>query len=333
MSFALLEDRKFKSSRYVKDPDPSLLGKRQLDFLAHWATDWRNATLKVVLSQTIYASAHTDRQGRITRDRDTNGWPKPGRDRAVKAFRKARALVLCGDQHLSTLMRLGLEDFNDGPVQFCVPALGNIFWRWFYPRTSGTGPLADPQGYTGDFEDPFGNRFRMLAAANPTDVKFMGDRNQTLRRWNSRPGTNVDSVRLCQGDGFGILRLDTGARTYRIECWPYDVEPVPGGSGQFKGWPAVFSQEQMDGRKAEYYIARVDFPPGTRVCAAVYETSKEDLVYSVPLEKPGQVVGVYEPGSYRLVLYDPDRDGVEKSYPDLPAEKNPEKAPLLKFGR
>jgi len=332
VSFAVLEDRKFKSSRSTADSLAVLLGKRQLDFLRRWATDWRNATMKVVLSQTIYASAHTDKDGHITKDYDTGGWPKAGRDRAVSLFRKARALIIGGDQHLATLIRLGLETYSDGPVQFCVPAIGNIFWRWFYPRNSGTGPLADPQGYTGDFEDGFGNRFRLLAAANPTDVEFMGDRNQTLRRWNSRPGINVDSLRLCQGDGVGIVRIDTGKRTYQVECWPYDVMPNPEGKGQFKGWPATFSQDEIDGREAPYYVARVEYPADKKICAAVFDQIVNELVYCFPLKYPGEPLPVYANGIYNVLLIEPDSPArLPRKFSGLMAVDNPQNARVIKY--
>ncbi|MEM1359762.1 MAG: hypothetical protein AAGF89_16275, partial [Bacteroidota bacterium] len=63
ISFAIIEDRKFKSgpgrvlkkrsyadTREMNVPEASLLGDRQLDFLEHWTVDWKDAELKAVLS-------------------------------------------------------------------------------------------------------------------------------------------------------------------------------------------------------------------------------------------------------------------------------------------
>ena len=331
VSFAVVEDRKFKSRRFHQGPEAKLLGERQLRFLEDWATDWHGgATMKVVLSQGTYASVQTNREGKITRDFDTGGWPEQGRDRALEAFRKARALIVCGDQHLATLVQMGIDSPADGPVQFCVPAIGNIFWRWFYPKEPGSGPLADPLGYAGDFLDGFGNHFRLLAAANPTDVEFMGDRNQTLRRWNSRPGVNEDLVRLCQGDGVGIVRIDKQARTYKIECWPYDVTPGSDDKLQFKGWPATFTQEQMDGRAVEGFLGRVEFDQGKRVCAAVYD-NRNALVYSFPLNSSGEVLPAYREGNYKVVLFDPENPERRSEFPGLNVVKDRKKATVLEF--
>jgi alkaline phosphatase D len=329
VGFALLEDRKYKSSRDSDEAGALLLGPGQLKMLDNWATDWHDVSMKVVLSQSLYASMHTGNDGRITADRDTGGWPVPGRQRAVRAFRAARALVLCGDQHLSTLARLGLESWTDGPIQFCVPAIGNIFWRWFYPDAQGSGPNADPEGYTGNFLDGFGNRFRMIAAANPTNIEFRGDRNQTLRRWNSRPSIHVDSVRLCQGDGMGIVRINPKARTYTIECWPYDVQPGSGSVGQFNGWPQTFLQKEIGGEYS-HWIARVEPFQGHRLIAEVANQQTGELVYCAPVFPNGDILGVYGPGTYRLVLNDPEKPAGKREFGNLTAFNEAEKIPLIK---
>lgn len=83
VSFAILEDRKFKSApqhvlpkeaeiyngwirnkefdiKKYKDLEAELLGKRQEDFLEDWVHDWSNNTqMKVVLSQTNFATIAT----------------------------------------------------------------------------------------------------------------------------------------------------------------------------------------------------------------------------------------------------------------------------------
>ena len=84
VSFAILEDRKWKSAPKVKlpeadivngfagnrnwsssaqsdDPDAQLLGERQLDFLESWAADWAGGTwMKLAVSQTIFGCIHTE---------------------------------------------------------------------------------------------------------------------------------------------------------------------------------------------------------------------------------------------------------------------------------
>lgn len=72
ISFAILEDRKFKSGpksilekkKYIDTHQmdvegATILGKRQLDFLEDWTTDWKDAEMKAVLSQTIFTNLAT----------------------------------------------------------------------------------------------------------------------------------------------------------------------------------------------------------------------------------------------------------------------------------
>ena len=46
--------------QYRDIPEASLLGERQMRFLDNWASDWSGPSyMKVVLSQTNFASVHT----------------------------------------------------------------------------------------------------------------------------------------------------------------------------------------------------------------------------------------------------------------------------------
>ncbi|NQT89361.1 discoidin domain-containing protein, partial [bacterium] len=132
VSFAVLEDRKFKTgpegvvpktqgrSDHVSDPnfDPKtadvpgakLLGDRQLEFLRAWAADWRGADFKAALSQTVFANAATLHGGGLSRliaDYDSNGWPQTGRNKALHELRRGYAFMIGGDQHLATLIHHG----------------------------------------------------------------------------------------------------------------------------------------------------------------------------------------------------------------------------------
>ena len=143
IDFAILEDRKFKSGPagkipqmgprpdHINDPayDPKtidvpglqLLGERQHRFLTTWTQDWSGAELKCVLSQTAFCGAvhmHGGPTDRLLADLDCNGWPQTQRNRALEEIRRARAVHLCGDQHLAVVTRHGIAAWGDGPVVF-----------------------------------------------------------------------------------------------------------------------------------------------------------------------------------------------------------------------
>jgi alkaline phosphatase D len=241
VGWAVLEDRKFKTPRQVKDPaEQRLLGEKQTQMLREWGEQRRGQGFKCAISQTIYASLHVGFEGALTPDADTNGFPKVRRDELIRVLRRSRVFILGGDQHLATFSQVGVESPDDGVYQFSVPALGNIFWRWFYPSVEGKNRKAGDPPWLGEFTDGLGNPFRMLAVANPERQSLLG---QKLRQRYLIPKEEAasglgDELRASQGDGYGIARFHKDTRKITVECWPYNADPERGGK-QFAGWPAT----------------------------------------------------------------------------------------------
>jgi alkaline phosphatase D len=164
--FALVEDRKFKTGTDGVDEfgtpiaaaDLQLLGPRQEAMLDELAAEGFGPPT-VVVSQTMFCSLQTDPRGRKKGAKDTAGWPALARTRAVQLMAASGAVLLSGDTHLPSLVR-----HVGGPVQFCGPAGGATFVRWFEPVAALPNP--GPTPYTGDFTDSFGNAVQVLAVAN-----------------------------------------------------------------------------------------------------------------------------------------------------------------------
>ena len=279
VSFAILEDRKFKSAPanvlpaearvengWIQNPDfdvrehrdppgATLLGDRQMAFLAEWVRDWRGPThLKVVLSQTNFAAVHTIPNeatsgavlpglpvpppgayvpgDKLAVDMDSNGWPAARRDEVLRLIRPAAAFHIAGDQHLATMVHHGIERFSDAAVSFTGPALNNIWPRRWWPAPAiREAPLAGGgPAYTGDFLDGFGNRITVLAAASPTDT---GLEPAILRN---------------RATGYGIVTFDAAAGQVTVECWPRQVDPARDPDGQYPGWPMTIRRGENDGR-------------------------------------------------------------------------------------
>ncbi|MEM9367930.1 MAG: alkaline phosphatase D family protein [Planctomycetota bacterium] len=110
-----VHDRSFDVSRLDK-PGLEFLGKRQEAFLKAWAEDWRGASLKVLLSQTVFAGVATHHGGYdkfLRADLDSGGWPQTARDRAIDLLRASKALHINGDQHQSSLTQYGVGEQRD----------------------------------------------------------------------------------------------------------------------------------------------------------------------------------------------------------------------------
>ncbi|MBL8231453.1 MAG: alkaline phosphatase D family protein [Bryobacterales bacterium] len=233
VEFAMVEDRKFKTGPRSKDhKEAQLLGERQERFLAAWAEKVKNSGARICFSQTAWACVQTTPEGGPRTDSDSNGTPKPKRDLALRLIRDAGALMVSGDQHLASVVTHGINRFDDGPVQFTGPGGGTSFQRWFEPAAA----LANARGkHTGDFTDGFGNRFRVLAIANPK-VTFADYRKHKKGR-----GQGLGDRKL-KSEGFGMVIVDHAKKQYRLECWQWDR------AEQFEGWPLVIG---FDGKVSE----------------------------------------------------------------------------------
>ncbi len=238
VDFAIIEDRKFKSGPkgkipqigprpdHILDPnyDPSsvdkkgleLLGKRQLDFLKAWGKHNEGASMKAVLSQTGFcggAHLHGTKDNRLHADMDSNGWPQTGRNKALKAIKEANAVHIAGDQHLATVIHHGIEEFEDGPWAFVVPAsVNNYYRRWWWPENEKPGENSNSKlPWTGRYLDGFHNKITMHAYANPESAS--------------------------DGAGYGLVRFNKKEQTVTFECWPRFMDVTSPDAKQFRGWP------------------------------------------------------------------------------------------------
>tara|TARA_Y100000385_G_C13105668_1_gene647603 strand:- start:4640 stop:6241 length:1602 start_codon:yes stop_codon:yes gene_type:complete len=238
IDFAIIEDRKFKSGPkgkipqqgprpdHVRNPnyDPSsvdlkglkLLGDRQLEFLAAWSKQKIGVSMKAVLSQTGFcggAHIHGSKDNRLHADMDSNGWPQSGRNNALSLIRKANAVHIAGDQHLATVIHQGIEEYEDGPWAFVVPAIVNNYYsRWWWPKDEKAGENGNSKlPWTGRYKDGFNNKMTMEAYVNPESPS--------------------------SGSGYGLIKFNKTANSVTFECWPRYADVTKEEESQFIGWP------------------------------------------------------------------------------------------------
>lgn len=247
VDFALLEDRKFKTAMpTVKSGiEPKMLGDAQLKMLAEWAESPNEAPVRIVVSQTNYVTLNTNAMGNMFADVDSNGWPKPARDKAVELFGKAGAFLFTGDQHLASVTRMDTPTAKNGVLQFSQPAGGCIWWRWFYPnqkQRKDQGAVDGTQSYIGQFADAFGNTFETLAVANPADESVMRVYNNNgqakfILTAEQRAAGIGTRYRIHQGEGFGVIHINAASDRMTLECWPDKNATMLHPYRQFDGWP------------------------------------------------------------------------------------------------
>lgn len=231
VSFAFVEDRKFKYGPRAQGPTgPTpveqlpILGPRQEAFLEDWVT-MHPGQPKVCLTQTVFASVQTDPERQPLRESDSASYPE-ARNRALGIIKRARAVMVSGDQHLSSVVRHGVTSFEDGPVQFVGPAGGTAYQRWF--EAEGLANPGDTP-HTGDFTDAWGNKAKVLAVANPK---------VTLAEYQQAyPGQRGIGDRALKSEGYAVVFVDKAAGEYVMEAWPWEVDPSAPEAEPFAGWP------------------------------------------------------------------------------------------------
>ncbi len=292
ISFAILEDRKFKSGPkgitpptggrpdHIKDPnfdreayDPpgaTILGERQLAFIRHWTADWRGAWFKVALSQTIFAGVATTHGAefmRLAGDMDSNGWPHSARDQALRELRKGFAFMLAGDTHLPSLVHHGVEQWNDSGWSFAVPSIAAGYPRLWEPDQPGNNRQPGMPEYTGEFLDAFGNKITVWAVANPK------------KQWRRHPY----ELLMDKASGYGIVRFHRPTGQITIECWPIlvDASEPDAHRKMFPGWPRTIHLEDNYARPAVAWLPRVRVSGIENPVIQVFDETRNEHVYTL----------------------------------------------------
>ncbi len=328
VSFAIIEDRKFKSGPEGLVPqlgprpdhvtttgyDPksldvsgaTLLGERQLKFLREWGADWHDCDMKAVLSQTVFcggAHLHGKYDYRLLVDLDCNGWPQTGRNKALDEMRKAFAIHICGDQHLGTFIHHGIDEWNDAVYSVCVPSIANLYLRWWVPFEPGKNREPGAPEHLGEFHDGLGNKINMLAVANPS------------------PERNHDPL-TTRAAGFGIVKFNKKTREITVECWPRNVDITSPNAEQYPGWPRTVKQEDNYGRKAVAYLPTIQVRGMRNPVVQVIDESNGEIVYTLRINGTSYRPKVFKKGKYTVKIGEPDTDkmknlkGIQSLAPD-----------------
>ncbi len=280
VSFAILEDRKWKTGfasfypgtdpdnqpdelGYNYDhPDAILYGQRQHDFLKAWTTNWEGADLKCILTQTPpcqLATNFADDLLHTGHDFDSNGWPQTPRNESIKLMRKCFPLIVSGDQHFAALAHMGADQWEDGPCVVCVPGVSNGFARAFIPATGGEHGDPTQPNHTGRFQDPWGNKFTMLAVGNP----------DTPSTWdNANPQEKTHN----KGSGHGFVRFNTLQHSFEVNVFrmlPTQPNTPFSPANMFPGFPKTIRQSQNYAKKPTAWLPEF------------YSTNQENIVIEV----------------------------------------------------
>jgi hypothetical protein len=243
--------------------------------------------MKAVLSQTVFANVahiHGGASNRLHADMDSNGWPQTGRNKAVTAIRKGFANMICGDQHLGSLVHHGVEEWRDSGYSFCVPSIANLYLRWWMPLEEGKNREKGSPEYTGDHIDGFANKITVHAAANP----------------DAKPKTN--NKLTTRSAGFGVIKFNRKTRKITMECWPRNVDITDPAGKQYLGWPLTVSQEDNYGRKAKAYLPTLKIAGDANPVVQIIDESDSSIVYTLRINGNSFRPKVFKAGKYTIKI-------------------------------
>ena len=334
VSFAVIEDRKFKSSPTELVPagevvngwfqapgfDPAtqadvpgavLLGERQLRFLEEWAVDLRgNTWMKVVLSQTVFANVAT--------------LPADARSDAVVPGLK----VFASDDYPLNDRAVADADSNGWPQAGRNRALRAIR-RGFALHVAGDQHLGSLVHYGVDEWEDAGFGFCVPSIANawprrwfPPEVgenhiagqpRYTGryrdgfGNRMTVHAVSNPRQLAAEPTRLTNcAPGYGIVRFHRAPREIVIECWPRWEKPAEAAARQYPGWPVRVAQVDNYDRAPTGYLPEIVVTGLREPVIRIIREADGEVVYA--RRAPGSRVRpfVFEAGTYTLEVGDPD---------------------------
>ncbi len=331
VSFAIIDGRKFKSAPPLQVPATSatpdnreprpwlvttnahgaavlevpgaqLLGERQEKFLRAWGADWADCDMKAVLTQAAFCGgAH--RYGswdfRVRADLDSNGWPKPGRDRALEELRRSFAVHIAGSGRPAAVFHHGIDGWGDAGYSFSAPPMVNTELRWWEPESKPAERAGGQGEGLGDLRDGFGNRVTPVAVANPSVETHAGG--LTTR-----------------GAGFGVVRFNKTTGEVTFECWPRNVDIGARGAMQYPGWPVVIKREDNNRREPSGHLGEVSVKGATNPVVQVIDDASGEVLYTLHVKGATFRPGVYRDGPHTVIVIAGDKT---KRFPGvLPAK-------------
>lgn len=334
LSFAIVEDRKFKSAPknifpaeakiangFITNPDfkigeynapanGELLGKRQEAFLNDWVHDWSNgAQMKIMLSQTNFATLATLPEGSLS-DAAVPKLPVPEKGEYVK-----------GDAPTQDM------DSNGWPHNKRNDAV-SIIRKGFTLHLAGDQHLASVVKYGIDEHNDGGFAFAGPALNNiwprrwwpqlaenhqPIEGKAIntgefedGFSNKiTVHAVGNPYKTGIEPAIIHnRATGYGIVRLKPASREITMECWPRFADPATG--QQFDGWPITIQQEDNYGREAFGFLPDIKITDYDKAVVQVINQETGEMIYSLRLNGNEFLPKVFEDGTYTIRYGEPD---------------------------
>lgn len=335
ISFAILEDRKFKSApknvlpeeaqvtngfiqnrdfdiKEYYDIEAELLGDRQMKFLNAWNRDWdQGVEMKAVLSQTNFCTVATLPEGSII-DSIVPSLPTPEKGEYVEGDAPTSDMDSNGwpqkgrDEALKAIrkcfaLHIAGDQHLASTVQYGVEEFGDAGFAFAGPALNNLWPRRWWPPVPADHQPLFGKEKNTGnfhdGFGNKMTVHAVANPHKSYRE----PARIYD-----RGTGYGIVTFNKKDRTIEIGCWPRYVDPIASPKGQYDGWPIQVSQQENYGRKAAAYLDILEVEGTENPVVEVINEATGETEYSLRLSGKRFRPHVFEEGTYTVRLSVPE---------------------------
>ncbi|WP_052143604.1 alkaline phosphatase D family protein [Wocania ichthyoenteri] len=337
ISFAILEDRKFKSAPKAMLPKADIfngwtrnkafnikkegdiagakmLGERQLLFLENWVSNWDyQAQMKMLLSQTIFANVATLPKAALTDVvvptlRIMNKGDYPPDDVSV-ADLDSNGWPQAGRNKAVKIIRKGFvfhlagDQHLGSTIQYGTDTWNDAGFALCVPSISNHWPrrwYPSVEGQNRDLEQPKYTGEYKDGFGNKMTVHAVSNPTFT----NKKPSKLHD-----RATGYGIVRLNKKSRDITLECWPRFANPKMGNTEQYEGWPITINQVDNYGRKPLGYLPEIKIEGLKNPVIQIINESSKELVYSLRIKEQSFKPKVFNINStYTVKVGEPDTD-------------------------
>jgi hypothetical protein len=359
ISFAIIEDRKFKSApkpilpeaKIVNGffqnsnwnpitqgdvPEAQLLGERQLNFLDKWVEDWSyGAKMKVLLSATVFEtvatlpeSAKSDAVVPSLRILQQGEYPPD--DKQV-ADMDSNGWPQTGRNNAVRTIRKGYAFHIAGDqhlATFTKYGLDN--WRdssyaFCVPSIANVWPRRwCPKEY---------GQNRQKGAPHYTgDFKdAFGNKLTVYAAANPFYTGRKPSNLYDRSTGYGVIDFNKKTRSITSHCWPRYADPTAGDSGEYKGWPITVNQYDNFSAPVFGWLPTVHSNIENPVVKVYKDGEKKELIYGLRIKGRTFNSPVFEDGKYLLEVSDPDNDKIKIFKSLTPSDAEGSKIIEVKF--
>ncbi len=340
ISFAVVEDRKFKSAPQVTLPEAKiingwaqnpdwdsakqgdvpgavLLGERQLRFLDDWSKDWSGGVwMKALVSQTIFSNLAT--------------LPKPANTDAVTPGLRIADI----GEYIEGDMRVQDHDSNGWPQTGRNRAIEKMR-SCFAVHIAGDQHLPSTIQYgISDWHDAnyaicvpamaniFPRRWfpprtlsknRKPGAPDYTGDFFDGFGNRVTVYAVANPRNyGVEPEWITQRSvGIGIITFERETRDITLANWPRWVDPNAPGAKPYDGWPVVINQMDNFGESSREFLPTLEIAGMENPVVQVVDDESGDVVYTIRINGTSFRPKVLKKGIYTVRVGEPETGNIK----------------------